>query len=135
MNYHMYKGVCVCVYVRRITWIRTIGQNLGLTGGTEANVMENKERQTRAALVLELAHLCQQVQAAVKPQDHLLPAFPIRYVQEQLQPENGQVTETLIFSFRQCERQEVLQEVRLWINRKNIIFFLRLCIPSPSETN
>lgn len=47
--------------MRRIKWIRTTGQDLGLIGRTEANVMKNKERQTRAALVLELAHLCQQV--------------------------------------------------------------------------
>lgn len=39
----------------------TVRQDLGLAGGTEANVMENEKRERRAAPVLEPAHLCEQV--------------------------------------------------------------------------
>lgn len=39
----------------------TIGQDLGLVGRTEADVMENKKGDGEAALVLESAHLREQV--------------------------------------------------------------------------
>lgn len=39
----------------------TVGQDLGLVGRTEADVMENKKGDGEAALVLESAHLREQV--------------------------------------------------------------------------
>lgn len=39
--------------------ILTIGQDLGLIGRIEANVMKNKKGYIRAALMLEFAHLCE----------------------------------------------------------------------------
>lgn len=115
--------------------LRTIGKDLGLVGGAEANVMENEERQARAAPVLELAHLRQQVQAAVEPQDHLPPILCTGHIQEQPQPENSQAAETLTPSFRQRERQEVLQEVSLR-ETENITFFLSLhSSPGPTEAH
>ena len=54
----------------------TVRQDPGLMGGAEADVVEDEERQARAAAVPEPAHLRQQVQTAVEPQDHLLPILP-----------------------------------------------------------
>lgn len=98
---------------------RTVGQDLGPIGGTETNVVEDEQGQTGAALRPERAHLGQQVQAAVQPQDHLLPIFSEGDVQEQLQPQNGQAAEASAASFGQCERQKVLQELGLWVNREH----------------
>lgn len=108
----MYQQACACE-----TRILTVGQDLGLTGGTEANIMKDKKRHLGAALVLALAHLRKQVQAAAQPQDHLLPILSERHVQEQLQPQNAQPTELPAPSFGQCQRQEALQEVTLWRHR------------------
>lgn len=70
--------------------------------------MKNKERYVRTGPVLVLAHLREQVQAAVQPQDHLLPVLPGRHVQEKLQPQHRQVTEMSTASFWQRQRQKVL---------------------------
>lgn len=59
-----------------------MSQDLGLIGRTETNVMKNEERQVRAALVLELAQLCKRVQAALEPQEHLLPVFLQGHIQQ-----------------------------------------------------
>lgn len=91
-------GVCVCGVMRTLT----VSQHLGLTGRTETNVVKNEERQVGAALMLELAQLCKRVQAAIEPQDHLLPVFSQGHIQEELQPKDGQVTEMSVSSFRQC---------------------------------
>lgn len=86
----------------------TVSQDPGLVRRAEADIVEDEERQAGAAPEPEPAHLRQQVQAAVQPQEHLLPLLPERQVQEQLQPEDGQVAEMSVPSFRQRERQEVL---------------------------
>lgn len=82
--------------------------------------MENKKGDGEAALVLESAHLREQVQTAIQPQNHLLPVFFEGHVQQQLQPEHAQVTQMFVSPFRQRQRQKVLQEVTLWINGENV---------------
>lgn len=92
----------------------TVGQDLGLIGGTEANIMEDEKRHVRAAPEPALAHLRQPVQAAAQPQDRLLPVLSQRHAQEQLQPQNAQPPELSAPSFGQRQGQEALQEVTLW---------------------
>lgn len=57
----MWISTCISGFVRCTRRRLTVSQDLGLVGRTEADVMENKKGDGEAALVLEPAHLCEQV--------------------------------------------------------------------------
>lgn len=57
----MWISTCISGFVRCTRRRLTVSQDLGLVGRTEADVIENKKGDGEAALVLEPAHLCEQV--------------------------------------------------------------------------